>query len=208
MMRVSSIVLASFAFVPFVACGGGSPQPSTPTSTTSAATPTTTESAAPTPSTDTTTSADASTAPPTTNAPGPLPMVAFQIVATDASKKVLYDVKSDGTIADDGGNKIGSIDGHSIKLSDASDPVWTVDDDGAVHGAMFPKAKAKFDDKDVLVLEDGKFKATVTVDDAGNVTGNGPKGKDAMPWKVVGDVAKAKRAAALLSLTIARPKKK
>jgi hypothetical protein len=49
---------------------------------------------------------------------------------------------------------------------------------------------------------------TVTVDDQGKITIMNAKGKDVPPWKVVGALKDARRTAALLSLTIARPKKK
>jgi hypothetical protein len=213
-MRTSSSALILLLSAALSACGG-SPPPAPiapPAEPTPAPVATVEPAAAPTAAPAETAPAPvaAATAAPVAAPPvdPTIPLVAFQILDTNptAKDKVLFDVKADGTIQDDAGKKIGLIDGHNIRFEGETDPVWSVEKDGTVHGPLLQGANAKFEGKDVLTFRKDNIKGTVSVDDKGNVTIVNTKGKDTPPWKVVGAIAGAKRTAAMLSLMIARPK--
>jgi hypothetical protein len=210
-MRTS--VATSIAFVTLVlACGGTSAPPAAPAGETVAPVASST-STAPASTASTAASTETTAAPSTsaTTAPPPaveqtIPLVAFQMVSTEGKGEVLYDVKADGEILDKSGAKIGTSDGHVIKFD--QDIVFTVDKDGTVHGPLLQGTDAKFDAKDALVAKAGKLTMTASVDDKGAIHMVGTKGKDDPPWKVVGPIAAARRMATMLSMTIARAKKK
>jgi hypothetical protein len=86
-------------------------------------------------------------------------------------------------------------------------PLWTVAADGSVTWAFAEGAKGGFDADDALSMEMGGKKMTAKIDDAGSVTLVSAGKTDSPPWKVVNMSRPARRAAILLSLSVARKKK-
>lgn len=205
--RASTLVLV------LAACGGTAPPavPATPTATASAA-PTDTApiaSAAPTETAPTPT-ASASAAPPPTPAPVEqnIPIVPFKLVSTEKGGEVIMELKADGTIVDKDGTAKGKIDGRSVTFDGLTEALFVVEKDGSVAWAFAKSAKVRFDEKDALTVEDGKKKGKLVIDDKGKITITGNKGSESPPWRVEPMSPGARRAAALLSMSVSRPKKK
>lgn len=215
-MRLSQPVLV-FSFLVLAPACGGSPPPAAEVASAQTATP----AASTPPAPAATTSEPAAPAPTAQSAPAPetpaqapsgaptIPVVAFKIIGTGKMKGVLYELRGDGTLLDKAGKTVGRIDGRSIVFDGADKPVWAVDEGGNVTGSVADTlgvTRARFDEKNALVLSAGDARMVVAVDPTGKIRMSRGAKTDSPPCRIDGMTPAANRAVELLVMTIAWPK--